>query len=151
MPHPLWLLSTGHERRMKPRESPFQKWERSVLALPLDRNRAGHTTGIDSYIKPKGEQVMTECYHCSESYGSERFRDLIVPNDIWVQISPTGDEGGLLCPNCICAALEAKGITQCPAAFMSGPIHTVSPELMNTMRRVENIEEALARAQRGNE
>ena len=86
--------------------------------------------------------AATACYHCGEGYGSPCFPDLIVPNYIWVQISPTGDEGGLLCPNCICAALKAKGIRECPAAFMSGPIRTVSPDLMDVLRQVENLREA---------
>ena len=85
------------------------------------------------------------CYSCGISYLDQGFHDLVVPNYIWREISPTRDEGGLLCPNCILKALEAAGIKDCPAAFMSGPIRTVSPELMEVIRWVENIREELER------
>lgn len=81
---------------------------------------------------------MSGCYECGLPYGDEGFPDLIIPLDAWRKISPTGDEGGLLCPNCICRALARAGI-QCPGAFLSGPIRSVSPDLMTTMRWIENI------------
>jgi len=37
--------------------------------------------------------------------------DLVVPDDIWKIISPTGHEGGLLCPNCLCGRLAGLGMT----------------------------------------
>ena len=37
--------------------------------------------------------------------------DLVVPDDIWKMISPTGHEGGLLCPNCLCGRLTGLGMT----------------------------------------
>lgn len=81
---------------------------------------------------------MTGCHDCGRPYGSAGFPDLVIPNSAWRQISPTGDDGGLLCPSCICARLEISGIT-CEGAFMSGPIRSVSPELMWNMRMVENM------------
>lgn len=82
------------------------------------------------------------CYDCGRPYGDEHgFHDLIIPNSWWVKISPTGNEGGLLCPSCICARLEkvSPRSFNVPAAFMSGAIRTVSPELMDTMRHTENL------------
>lgn len=70
----------------------------------------------------------TSCYDCGRQYGNEYgFCDLIVPNEIWLQISPTGNEGGLLCPSCIvrrCTQLDIE----CKAKFTSGPFseNTVS-------------------------
>lgn len=79
------------------------------------------------------------CEDCNRTYGHEHgFPDLIIPSWVWRKISPTGDLGGLLCPSCICKRLHDAGIT-CAGAFMSGPIRTVSPELMETMRWVENM------------
>ena len=64
------------------------------------------------------------CNDCGVEYGSPWFPDLLVPHDIWNNhISPTNDEGGLLCPNCLCAAATAAGIT-CSALFVSGPFCT---------------------------
>jgi hypothetical protein len=82
------------------------------------------------------------CEDCKRPYGSGGFPDLIIPYWAWKIISPTGDDGGLLCPSCICARLEISGI-KCEGAFMSGPIQSVSSATMNVMRRVENIELAI--------
>ena len=61
------------------------------------------------------------CFDCSRPYGDEHgFPDLVVPHDVWKQISPTHDEGGLLCPSCICRRVAALGI-ECRAEFRSGP------------------------------
>ena len=65
---------------------------------------------------------------------------MVIPNWAWRKISPHGDEGGLFCPTCILEALEKAGIT-CEGALMSGPVRTVAPELMATMRWVENLQE----------
>lgn len=86
---------------------------------------------------------MSKCYDCDRLYGDEHgFPDLIIPFWAWVKISPTGDDGGLLCPSCICKRLHAAGI-RCEGAFMSGPIESVSRPTMNVLRRVENIELAI--------
>lgn len=62
------------------------------------------------------------CYDCGRRYGDEYgFPDLVVPNDVWAKISPRGDEGGLLCPSCMCRRASALGITAVPARFTSGP------------------------------
>lgn len=85
---------------------------------------------------------MASCCDCGRSYGDEHgFPDLIVPNSVWRQISPTRDNGGLLCPSCICKRLSDGGFRDVPAAFMSGPIKSVDPDLMKTMRWVENLKE----------
>lgn len=85
-------------------------------------------------------QEDAKCEDCGRAYGSAGFPDLIIPNWAWRQISPSGDNGGLLCPSCLIARLAISGIS-CEGALMSGPIRTVSPELMTTMRWVENLKE----------
>lgn len=60
------------------------------------------------------------CYHCGLAYNDPGFPDLVVPDDVWRQISPKKNEGGLLCPSCMCRAAEANGVT-CEAKFTSGP------------------------------
>lgn len=82
------------------------------------------------------------CEDCDRPYESGGFQDFIIPYWAWKQISTTGDENGLLCPSCICQRLHDKGI-RCEGAFMSGPIESVSSPVMNTLRRVENIELAI--------
>jgi hypothetical protein len=80
------------------------------------------------------------CEDCGRLYGSAGFPDLIIPNSAWREISPNGDETGLLCPSCLIARLHINGRT-CEGAFMSGPVISVSRELMTTMRWVENLRE----------
>jgi hypothetical protein len=62
------------------------------------------------------------CFDCGRRYGDEYgFPDLVVPNDVWLLISPTSTEGGLLCPSCICRRLHLAGI-QTTGEFRSGPL-----------------------------
>lgn len=62
------------------------------------------------------------CHDCGRKYGDEYgFPDLVVPHEVWKKISPTGDEGGLLCPSCLCRRLHDAGITCC-GFFTSGPL-----------------------------
>lgn len=82
------------------------------------------------------------CDDCGRQYGDEHgFPDLIIPNDVWRRISPTGNDGGLLCPSCICARLSKAGIRNVYGAFMSGPIQSVSEPVMHTFRWMENLRE----------
>lgn len=62
------------------------------------------------------------CYDCGRKYGDEfGFPDLVIPNDDWDKISPSGDSGGLLCPSCICRRLEDAGI-RTTGTFRSRPL-----------------------------
>lgn len=82
--------------------------------------------------------VKAKCHDCGLPYGDPGFPDLIIPLDAWKRISPTGDEGGLLCPNCINARLIKAGI-KCEGCFMSGPIESIPRHAMWSLRMVENI------------
>lgn len=80
------------------------------------------------------------CLDCLRRYGAQHgFPDLVIPNAVWERISPTGNEGGLLCPSCICKRLHDAGI-RCEGAFMSGPIVSVSEQVMWLIGRVNNLE-----------
>lgn len=78
------------------------------------------------------------CFDCGLPYSDDAgFQDLIIPDEVWRQISPDGENNGLLCPNCICKRLYDKGI-KCEGKFTSGP-------LTNT-DRIEQLENALQMA-----
>ncbi len=62
-----------------------------------------------------------KCGRCNCPYGCHGFVDLIVPDEVWSQISPYGDERGLLCPTCIIAGLDDLGLKDIPVWFGSGP------------------------------
>lgn len=80
------------------------------------------------------------CDDCGRQYGNEYgFPDLIITKEAWHRISPSGDDGGLLCPSCICKRLAAAGLREVEGAFMSGPIKSVDPSLMSAISWVENL------------
>ena len=62
-----------------------------------------------------------KCADCGLSYADPGFQDLVVDDYVWRQISPTGDEHGLLCPTCMCRAAARVGIDDQSAMFRSGP------------------------------
>ena len=68
-----------------------------------------------------GGRAMAECYDCKLEYGSSAWCDVVVRDEIWQQISPTGDEGGLLCFNCMVRRLAALGLENVPFKIASGP------------------------------
>lgn len=87
---------------------------------------------------------MSKCYDCKLDYGDDGFQDLTVSNDVWRRISPTGDDGGLLCPTCLVRALVREGITT-EGAFASGPIISVTRPTMMALRQAENLWEWVRR------
>lgn len=67
-------------------------------------------------------QMQGCCIDCGRKYGDEHgFPDLVVPDGVWAKISPTGHEGGLLCPSCMCRRAWDAGLSNVPAEFRSGP------------------------------
>lgn len=64
---------------------------------------------------------VAACYDCGLPYNDPGFSDLVVPNDIWLKISPTGHEGGLLCPSCMVKHAVLAGLHNIEAKFTSGP------------------------------
>ncbi|MEE8113260.1 MAG: hypothetical protein V3T23_02785 [Nitrososphaerales archaeon] len=63
---------------------------------------------------------VARCHDCGLPYDDPGFADLVVAHDVWAKISPTGCEGGLLCPTCMVRACVAQGI-ETEAVFRSGP------------------------------
>lgn len=77
----------------------------------------------------KTEQLPGACADCGRRYGDEYgFPDLLIEGWAWEIISPKGNDGGLLCPCCICRRLKQAGI-ECKGYFMSGPVHNENYEL----------------------
>lgn len=111
-----------------------------------DQGQGSQTPTNTETAKPERESLVDDkcrCHDCGREYGDDHgFPDLIIPYDSWVRISPSGDDGGLLCPSCICRRLSGAAI-KCEGAFMSGPIISVTGPTMHALRRVENIELAI--------
>jgi hypothetical protein len=73
------------------------------------------------------------CEDCSRPYTDEGFADLVVPNEVFAQISTTGDENGMLCPSCLIARLGRAGISTTLVA-LSGPVHCRPGDLVAAVR-----------------
>lgn len=50
----------------------------------------------------RGGLLMCNCQKCGNEYNI----DLLIPDDIWIKISPKKSDAGLLCPNCICEEID---------------------------------------------
>ena len=67
------------------------------------------------------------CHDCGAVYSGERWIETNVPNDIWAKISPTGDEGGLLCIMCISACCIKAGLEDVPVILCgTSPLRQLS-------------------------
>lgn len=59
------------------------------------------------YLK-RSRELSPRCFDCGLPYP---FPDLVLPDEVWMKISPeSGTLNGLLCPTCIAARLDAKGL-----------------------------------------
>jgi hypothetical protein len=81
------------------------------------------------------------CYDCGLPYDDDGFCDVVVPHDVWAKISPTGDEGGLLCPTCIVRAAHRAGV-KCRAMWCSGPFDDCEPAGDEAAERPEGGDDA---------
>lgn len=67
-------------------------------------------------------EVKTGCFDCGLPYGSPGWVEAVVPHDIWNEhLSPGGNEGGLLCINCMAARASKAGLVDVPLKITAGP------------------------------
>lgn len=76
------------------------------------------------WIKPTPTPLG--CYDCGLPYEGGHWVESVVPNDVWREISPTGNEGGILCINCIASRLYEIGLSDVPVKLTAGPLVTES-------------------------
>lgn len=102
-------------------------------------------------MDPLTTSPQTHCVDCEREYGNEfGFPDLIISNDAWNKISPTGNGHGLLCPSCICKRLHKAGI-KTTGIFRSGPLcdhDAVNPNAKTDKPTVTEIEKAIEAGER---
>jgi len=87
--------------------------------------------GEQTDCQKRGEAMKNDatCADCGIPYGDDGFQDLVVDDATWARISPTGDEGGLLCPSCMCRAACAAGISNARTTFCTGPFWVQDDEM----------------------
>lgn len=92
---------------------PFGKeWEDYLMKLPkkhiIDLYRRvclekkdGESRSVEKLVMPKIADGCT-CQSCGRKYKV----DFLLPDDLWLKISPKKSEAGLLCGGCIANAIE---------------------------------------------
>lgn len=65
--------------------------------------------------------VRLACAGCDLVYGSPGWCDVVIPDEDWLAISPTGHGGGVLCFTCMAERLVAAGRDRVPMLVTSGP------------------------------
>ena len=65
--------------------------------------------------------MAAECADCGLDYGGRGWIDAVIPKETWIEISPTGNEGGLLCITCMAGRLEDRGLENVTVIIGSGP------------------------------
>lgn len=68
--------------------------------------------------------VVARCGDCGLSCDDDGWADLVVSHRAFRSISPTGDENGLFCPNCMVRRAQRAGLHGIDARFRSGPFAT---------------------------
>lgn len=99
--------------------------------MTKDLGASASPTGLSSQatepcgLGPVGLQshcAVLACYDCGLPYGGPHWVEAVVPHDIWNNhLSPTGNEGGILCINCMAARASAKGLSNVPVLLTAGP------------------------------
>jgi hypothetical protein len=87
---------------------------------------APHPSAFSYLCDDYGNPLAVGCYDCGKRYGGPDWIEAVVPHDIWAQISPTRDEGGLLCINCMARRCVNAGLQDVPVQLTAGPFKAVS-------------------------
>jgi len=81
-------------------------------------------------------KARAKCAGCGRPYGNENgFPDLIIEDWAWKRISPTGNDGGLLCPCCIIESLYDERI-ECKGFFGSGGLTMITEKEFLELRKL---------------
>jgi hypothetical protein len=72
---------------------------------------------------------MAKCYDCGMPYGENNWIEAIIPDLVWNDISPNGDQSGILCISCMCRRLVLNGYKDIPVWLVgTEPIRPVVGE-----------------------
>lgn len=99
-----------------------------------------------------GASSVGHCFDCGLPYTSEKWCDVIIPDEAWREIAnvppfatrkpfePSVDGGGLLCFNCIAGRLEHVGLVNVPVSIRSGPFVLYSARAANSSETPKSSE-----------
>lgn len=124
--------STGHSHVCRIHKAAIEKFRSlPVETAPVAARTQEQVEGSEPV--PTGTAAVLGnghlgCIDCRRQYGDEfGFPDLVIDNESWKAISPNNDEGGLLCPSCICKRLHNAGLENVAGVFRSGPLCKPTP------------------------
>lgn len=82
---------------------------------------------------------MGGCYDCGLAYGEFGWIEAIIPDKVWNEISPTNDEGGILCISCISKRLAEKGYKDIPV-WLCGtePLKAIAGDPSDSLHILQN-------------
>jgi hypothetical protein len=61
------------------------------------------------------------CADCRLPYSDDGWCDCVVPDDVWEQINPSKEHGGVLCLHCMARRIHRLGLDGVPLKVTSGP------------------------------
>lgn len=65
------------------------------------------------------------CFDCGAEYGNPAWVEAVVADHIWNKyLSPTGDEGGILCIGCMAGRAARAGLSDVRVRLTAGPFTT---------------------------
>jgi hypothetical protein len=105
-------------------------YERLVTRIRAVQSAAEYADATDTKQRKTDRQtewLLTKpnplaCYQCLLRYGGGHWIEAVVANDVWERISPTGNEGGILCINCMADRLQRLGLHDVPVKLTAGPL-----------------------------
>jgi hypothetical protein len=69
-----------------------------------------------------GEPDALACHDCGLHYAGDHWVEAVVPHEVWsAHLSPTGNQGGILCINCMAKRAVDKCLSHIPVKLTAGP------------------------------
>lgn len=86
------------------------------------------------------------CADCGAPYDDPAWIEAVVPDAIWnEQLSPQGNEGGILCILCMARRAVAKGLSDVPVLLTAGPFALSAPTANGAMAELREALEPFAK------
>lgn len=85
-------------------------------------------------------QKIVRCHDCGLDY-SQFSADFVIQNELWRKISPSKNENGILCPNCMCKRLINLGMSAVWVVVNTGEIeigNSIIAKVVNFLLNTKN-------------
>lgn len=86
-----------------------------------DKDWEKYANDLDKFIdqlyqstEKSAKNKRAACYDCGMPYGEKGWIEAVIPDHVWREISPTHNDGGILCISCIARRLEEGNYSPVP-------------------------------------